>query len=192
MFADISDDDDPHVAGMEGISKFCEDLGIDPLEDIRILVLLWKMGANDKPAQINKLEWQQGCEKLQADSIEKFRKILPSLDTGFLDRTEFKDFFKFCFQFNRQGTHRTLDKDLIIALLQMVLKGRVADERLNTFSDFLGQSKDETYSRITLDQWTSFLDFCYEVEDIADYDEATSAWPVLIDEYVEYMEKLQR
>jgi len=74
----------------------------------------------------------------------------------------------------------------------MVLKGRVADERLNTFSDFLGQSKDETYSRITLDQWTSFLDFCYEVEDIADYDEATSAWPVLIDEYVEYMEKLQR
>jgi len=61
MFADISDDDDPHVAGMEGISKFCEDLGIDPLEDIRILVLLWKMGANDKPAQINKLE--VGCEE---------------------------------------------------------------------------------------------------------------------------------
>jgi len=177
---------------MEGISKFSEDLGIDPLEDIRILVLLWKMGANDKPAQINKVEWQQGCEKLQVDSIDKFRKLLPSLDTGFLDRTEFKDFYKFCFQFNRQGTHRTLDKDLVIALLQMVLKGRVSDDRLRSFTDFLGGSKDETYSRITLDQWTSFLDFCYEVEDIDDYDEATSAWPVLIDEYVEYMEKMQR
>lgn len=190
MFADISDEDDSQVAGMEGISKLCDDLGIDPLEDIRILVLLWKLGANAKPAQINKLEWKQGCEKLQVDSVEKFSKMLPSLDIGFLDRTEFKDFYKFCFQFNRQGTHRTLDKDLVTALLQMVLKGRVPDDRLGSFSDFLNQSKDETYSRITLDQWTSFLDFCYEVEDISNYDEATSAWPVLIDEYVEYMETL--
>ena len=47
----IADEDDPYVAGMEGISSLCEDLGIDPLEDMRILVLLWKMGIKDKPAQ---------------------------------------------------------------------------------------------------------------------------------------------
>jgi len=191
MFANIAEDDDSYVSGMEGISKLCDSIGIDPLEDMRILVLLWKMGAKDKPAQINKKEWKEGCEKLQVDSIDKFKKLLPSLDTGFLTE-EFKDFYKFCFQFSRQGTHRTLDKDLVIALLQMVLKGRILDERLTTFTDFLGQSTDEAYSRITLDQWTSFLDFCYECEDISKFDEATSAWPVLIDEYVEYMEKLRR
>lgn len=189
MFAEIADDDDPFVASMEGISKLCEDLGIDPMEDIRILVLLWKMGANEKPAQISKDEWEKGCAKLQVDSIDKFKGILPSLDTGFLDRTEFKDFYKFCFQFNRQGTHRTLDRDLVVALVQMVLKGRIAADRLTSFTEFLESQKEGSYSRITLDQWTSFLDFCYECEDIADYDEATSAWPVLIDEYVEFMEK---
>lgn len=155
-----------------------------------MLVLLWKMGANEKPAQISKSEWMQGCEKLQLDSIDKFQKFLPSLDTGFLDQTEFREFYKFCFQFSRQGTHRTLDKDLVVALLKMVLKGRIADDRLDTFCDFV--ESQQTYTRITLDQWTSFLDFCYECEDLSSYDESTSAWPVLIDEYVEYMEEKQK
>lgn len=74
-----------------------------------------------------------------------------------------------------------------MAMLQLVLKERVASDRLDTFCTFLEGSK--TYKSITLDQWTSFLDFCYECEDLSSYDEANSAWPVLIDEYVEYMEE---
>jgi Cullin binding len=159
-------------------------LDIDPLEDIRVLVLLWKMGANEKPAQISKQEWMQGCAKLQVDSVAKFEILLPSLDIGFLDQTEFKDFYKFCFQFNRQGTYRTLDKELVVALVKMVLKDRVPKDRLDSFCEFV--ESEETYTRITLDQWTSFLDFCYECEDLASYDESSSAWPVLIDEYVEF------
>ena len=180
----------PTSSNAPGISKLCEQLNIDPLEDIRVLVLLWKMGANEKPAQISKQEWMQGCAKLQVDSIAKFEAMLPSLDTGFLDQTEFKDFYKFCFQFNRQGTHRTLDKELVVALLKMVVKGRIAQDRLDSFCDFV--ESQESYTRITLDQWTSFLDFCYECEDLSSYDESTSAWPVLIDEYVEFMEERQK
>lgn len=47
----------------------------------------------------------------------------------------------------------------------------------------------EEAKRITLDQWMSFWDFCQECDDLSTYDEANSAWPVLIDEYVEYMEE---
>lgn len=190
LFQEIADEDDDQVAGMEGISNLCEKLNIDPLEDIRVLVLLWKMGANEKPAQISKQEWMQGCAKLQVDSIAKFETVLPGLDIGFLDQTEFKDFYKFCFQFNRQGTHRTLDKELVVALLKMVVMERIAKDRLDSFCDFV--ESQESYTRITLDQWTSFLDFCYEVEDLSSYDESTSAWPVLIDEYVEFMEERQK
>ena len=53
IFASIEDKEDPNTASMEGIWKLYEDLGIDAVEDIRILVLLWQLGANDKPAQIN-------------------------------------------------------------------------------------------------------------------------------------------
>lgn len=190
LFAELADKEDPTVIELDGIAQLCEKLDLDPESDIRVLVLLWKLGSKEKPAQISKEEFMTGCSKLQMDSIAKFKTLIPSLDTGFLDRDEFKDFYKFCFQFNRQGTHRTLDKDMVVALLQMVLKGRIPDDRLETFCSFT--EYQTTYTRITLDQWTSFLDFCYECEDLSTFDESMSAWPVLIDEYVEYMEEQQK
>ena len=43
--------------------------------------------------------------------------------------------FQFCFQFNREGTHKTLDKELVVMLLQLVLKdtSRVSQTRLDSF-----------------------------------------------------------
>ena len=79
-----------------GICKLCEQLNLDPLEDVRVLVLLWKLGANKKPTEIQKEEFIAGCHKLQIDSIAKFKALLPGLDTGFMDREEFSDFFKVC------------------------------------------------------------------------------------------------
>ena len=103
-------------------------------------------------------------------------------------------YIQFCFQFNRAGTHKTLDKDLVIALLNMTLTAdsppRIPSTRLSTFCEFLETTKDESYTKITLDQWRSFLDFSLEFKDdtFDGYDEGESAWPVLIDEYVEFME----
>jgi hypothetical protein len=83
-----------------------------------------------------------------------------------------------------------LDKELVVALLRLVLISRIPDDRLESFCTFVETQK--SYTRITLDQWTSFLDFCYAVPDLSQYDESQSAWPVLIDEYVEYMEDQQK
>lgn len=178
-----------------GIAALGEKLGLDVESDLRILVLLWKADAK-KPGTLTQQEWMTAAKNdvLQvSNGWESLKEQLPSLDIGFLTGNEFKDFYKFCFQFNRQGTHRTLDKDLVVALLQLVLKDRVAADRLESFCDFLnsvdGTPKEQQYSRITLDQWTSFWDFCVDCEDLSTYDESTSAWPVLIDEYVEYMEE---
>ena len=87
------------TTNISGICKLCEQLNLDPLEDVRVLVLLWKLGANKKPAEIQKEEFMTGCHKLQVDSIDKFKKTLPALDTGFMDRGEFSDFYKVCNNF---------------------------------------------------------------------------------------------
>jgi len=193
MFGELADPDDPSTATMEGIFTLGEKLDMDATEDIRILVLLWKMQVRDKPSQMSKEEWLAGCSTLQADSWDKFKNLIPSLDLGFLEQSDFKDFYKFCFTFSRQGTHKSLDKELTLALLKLVLSGgdRVPKDRLESFCAFLEQD-NSPYTHINLDQWTSFLDFCLEVRDLSTYDESTSAWPVMIDEYVEYMEEQQK
>ena len=128
LFDEICDEDDPNVAGMEGecifchcvqlsslftsiskiltikllsgICKLCEQLQLDPLEDVRVLVLLHKLGANKKPAEISREEWMSGCNRLQLDTVAKFTNYLPALDTGFMDRDEFKEFYKVCILYN--------------------------------------------------------------------------------------------
>ena len=80
----------------EGISKLCSLVSLDPYEDIRVLVLLHKLGANKKPAEIQREEFISGSCSLGFDSVEKLKEIIPSLDTGFLDMDEFRDFYKVC------------------------------------------------------------------------------------------------
>lgn len=160
------------------------------------------LSSNFVPGTIQPSEWKHGCLSLNVDSWESLEALIPSFDLGFLDQTEFRDFYKFCFRFNLSGTHRTLDSDIVIALLHMILDNthRVNDERLHTFCSFLQDpEKGKPYQRITLDQWISFLDFCNEIPKNSDllsssnkYDESTSAWPVLIDEYVEYVQKISK
>jgi Cullin binding len=173
-----------------GIATVGEKLGMDDVtEDVRILVLLWKFKCR-KPGCISKEEWIEGCDSLGVDSWDSLKKLLPSLDPGFLEQSEYKNFYKFCFQFNREGTYKSLDKDVVISLLQILLKDYsqvVPAERLSSFCEFLEQHGE--LDKVTCDQWVSFLDFCIEVKDLAEYEDSTSAWPVLLDEYVEFLER---
>lgn len=52
------------------------------------------MGANSKPAQISREEWMSGCQKLGLGDINSFKALLPSLELGFMERADFRDFFK--------------------------------------------------------------------------------------------------
>jgi hypothetical protein len=94
LFGEIADEDDPTVAGMDGIVKLCEKVDLDPLEDVRALVLLWKIGSREKPGQISREEFLSGCRRLNVDSTAKLQALIPSLDMGFMDEADFKEFYK--------------------------------------------------------------------------------------------------
>lgn len=51
---------------------------------------------------------------------EQLKEQLPSFDLGFMEGDEFREFYKFTFQFSREGTHRTIERDVAAPLLQMV------------------------------------------------------------------------
>ena len=57
---------------------------------------------------------------LGIDYLVQLKELLPSLDLGFMESEEFREFYKFTFQFSREGTHRTIERDVAVPLLQMV------------------------------------------------------------------------
>ena len=75
---------------------------------------------------------------------------------------------------------------LFEALLPIAIGSRSA--HTEPFLKFL--AKDEKTTRVTLDQWTSFLEFSEKVGvDFSGYDAESSAWPLLFDEYYEARSK---
>ena len=90
----------------EGISRLSEALGIDPTADVRILVLMWRLGAVSKPGQVSCDEFQNGMENVGCDTIESLVELAPSLDPGFLERSTFREFYKFVFQVRPTSAER--------------------------------------------------------------------------------------
>ncbi len=90
FFNGLAELDDPELISMEGISKLCEQLCIDPNTDVRVLVLMWKLGAVSKPGSISRAEFKQGMKNLNKADVHGLVSILSSLDPGFLDRAEFR------------------------------------------------------------------------------------------------------
>eukprot|EP01031_Cornospumella_fuschlensis_P037700 gene37700-45801_t len=121
FFSELADPEDPDVISMEGIGKLCDMLGIDASTDVRSLIIVWKLKAVAKPGQISKDEFVQGLRALGVADLQGLQSLLPSFDPGFLERPAFRDFYRFVFQFSREGTHKTLERDLVVGLLPIVL-----------------------------------------------------------------------
>jgi hypothetical protein len=95
LFDSLVDPDDPDTMYMDGISKLCENLGMDPAADVRVLVMLWKLGAVSKPGSITRSEFLSGFQKLQVSDTERLKMMVPSFDPGFMDKSEFRGTVQF-------------------------------------------------------------------------------------------------
>ena len=90
LFDSLADEDDREQITMEGISKIAESLSIDASSDVRILVLVWKLGSKAKPGTITREEFVAGMTNLNTDSLAGLQSLLPTFDPGFLDTDEFR------------------------------------------------------------------------------------------------------
>ena len=193
LFNEFADEEDTEIIGMDGIEKLCGQVGIsDAGGDVRALVLCWKLGGCTveplKPGCIKRAEFTGSMHTMRKDSIKALAQMLPSLETGFMENKEFQEFFRFVHKFSREdGTQKKfLEKSFVVDLLPIVLDTTRAPH-LTLFLEFLATQPDTM--AISSDQWESFLMFNTNVSlDMDGYDDS-SAWPVLLDEYVEWREE---
>ncbi|RWS04917.1 hypothetical protein B4U79_15507, partial [Dinothrombium tinctorium] len=182
LFNEYASPDESDLIGPEGVERFCRDIGVEP-ENIVTLVLAWKMDAKQM-GYFTLKEWIKGLSDLQCDSIPKLRSKIDYLRSLLNDPTSFKSIYRYAFDFAKDKDQRSMDIETAKAMLQLLLGKQWS--LFPYFHQFLDQSK---YKVINKDQWCNVLEFSRTISsDLRNYDE-DGAWPVLLDEFVEWYRK---
>ncbi|GFU17174.1 DCN1-like protein 4 [Nephila pilipes] len=183
LFSEYAGANDPDVIGPEGMEKFCEDIGVEP-ENIVMLVLAWKMEAKQM-GFFTKSEWLRGLRDLECDSLEKIRNKIEYLRSLLNEPVVFKNIYRYAYDFARDKDQRSMDIDTAKAMLQLLLG------RLWSMYSLFHQFLESKYKVINKDQWCNVLEFSRTIKpDLSNYDE-DGAWPVLLDEFVEWLKTKQ-
>lgn len=162
----------------------CSDLGQLPT-DRAVLVLCWKMRASHM-GFFSRQEFKEGWTAMNATTVAQAKKALPKLvkqvdDNHYAQQSLHSFAFSFCLT---EPGQKIIDVDTAAAMLKLTIPHGKFTEALGEF--LVAQ---DSYKKINVDQWNQFYRFSEEVkDDLSNYDD-DSAWPLILDNFVEWKRK---
>ncbi|CAK0786318.1 hypothetical protein CVIRNUC_009531 [Coccomyxa viridis] len=166
----------------EGVGRLCEDLQVDP-GDIVMLVLSWHFRAATM-CEYSRDEFVSGMLRLRCDSIPKLQQRLPELRRDLQDPQKFKDVYNYAYGFTLEKGIKCLPQEVAIEMWRLLLSAH-SWPLLESWCHFLEEKHNKAISK---DTWVQLLDFVRAVKpDLSNFEESGSAWPYLLDDFVDWM-----
>jgi len=183
--------------------RLLTDLGLKPTDKL-VLALAWKLKAETScefsqkefVEGLGKIKWVGWCSSGQllgdrlskrafrVDSLEKLKAYLPRLTEEVRGREAFRDLYTFAFTYAKSVAQKSLHIDMAVAYWKLLFQDMPEEPRVDEWVVFLQQRK---VKGVPKDTWNLFLDFLLTTDlSLSNYD-CEGAWPVLIDEFVDYV-----
>jgi len=164
----------------DGIQELCADLSISALDPVT-LVLSYHCRA-ESMGVFTRDEFCGGMQRLGCDEILKLRGKVEELRGALQDRVACKEVYAYTFQFALDQGQKCLPVEMCVEFWKLLLRNHFA--LLDTWIGFVEQRCKNAISK---DTWMMLYDLATQVKpDLSDYD-MNGAWPVLIDEFVEFV-----
>eukprot|EP00298_Acanthocystis_sp_HF-20_P008262 c17576_g1_i1.p1 GENE.c17576_g1_i1~~c17576_g1_i1.p1 ORF type:complete len:246 (+),score=72.53 c17576_g1_i1:28-765(+) len=181
LFAEFKDPNEDKI-GVNGMVKLCDKLQVDP-SDVIMLIISWKLKATAM-CEFTHAEFIQGMTQMRVDSLEGLKAKFPALKAELADEVIFKNFYNFAFMYSRDPGAKSLGVETAVALWKIILEGKWK------FLDLWIQFVQEQYKHsISKDTWSMLYDFICDVGDNLEKYDDQGAWPVVIDEFVNFAKK---
>lgn len=177
-------DSDGETIGSEGIQELCNDLGISALDPVT-LVLSYHCHAQHMGV-FTREEFCGGMQRLGCDDIAKLKAKLEELREALVNRGMCKEIYGYTFQFALDQGQRCLPVEMCVEFWKLLLR-----QHFPLLDLWLAFVEQRVKNAVSKDTWLMLYDLATQVKpDLSDYD-MNGAWPVVIDEFVEWAKEKQ-
>ena len=171
-----------------GIERLCADLGIDVM-DVAILILAWRMGAAAN-CTFARTEWAAGMAAVGCDSVGALREALPALrEEAYGSPRAFESLYTFCHGFSCEAGQKGLEAEAATGLWGVLLCGAPAGGRFPLAPLLCRYVEEHHKHSISRDTWCLALEFLTQVGGALEGFDGDGAWPVLLDEFAEWVQE---
>jgi len=182
LFAKYSDDGE--VIADTGMARLMTDIGADS-DDLVSLIIAWLLSAKTL-GEFTKTEFVDGFTTLRLDTLSAIKARLPSFRNEIVDEQAFRQFYLFVFDYSKEGTSTNLPYDVAVELWKM-FKTTGKFRFLDLWLAFLEEMHTtRNLKGIGRDTWALLLNFMQETNDSMSNYDPDGAWPLIIDEFVEF------
>eukprot|EP00761_Pharyngomonas_kirbyi_P005466 gb/GECH01005471.1/.p1 GENE.gb/GECH01005471.1/~~gb/GECH01005471.1/.p1 ORF type:complete len:262 (+),score=57.06 gb/GECH01005471.1/:1-786(+) len=165
----------------QGLLQMATDLNLDP-EDLPMLVVLWRLGARTR-YEISREEFVDGMTNLGCGDMGQLGGRVDGMMKELDHRAPFKEFYQFVFRYCKPPDQKSMENEMACALWPMLLPEY---PHIKMWTEFMSQEYRKAVPR---DTWDLFLDFTRETDDTFSNYDPYAAWPVAIDDFVDYAKK---